>query len=318
MRAFVTGAKGFVGTWLSDHLRACGDEVLLPPDGFDLTNAEVVRRSVLEAQPDCVYHLGARSHVGESWKDPAETFAVNATGTLNLLDAALACNTTPTVLVVSSSEVYGTADAGEMPLAENAQLRPVTPYAASKVAAEFLGLQAYLGTKLPVIVSRSFNHVGPGQRENFVVSAFAKRIVDAEAEGRDVLKVGNLEARRDFTDVRDVVRAYRILVEQGTPGEIYNVCSNSDISIGEIAEKLLALSGTEARLEVDPQLLRPVELPVLRGDNSKIMDSVGWKPEISIEQTLRDTLDYWHEQSRLTAGNSASLQAMPGRDARSL
>ena len=297
MKAFVTGASGFVGTWLCDHLRACGDEVVVPQVGFDLTDPDSVRHGLVEAQPDAVFHLGARSHVGESWQEPAGTFKVNATGTLHVLDAALACDAPPTVLLVSSSEVYGTVSQDEVPVSEGSALRPVTPYAASKVAAEYLGVQAYLGTKLPVVISRSFNHVGPGQAPNFAVSAFAKRIVDAKAQNKKSLAVGNLDARRDFTDVRDVVRAYRMLVERGTPGEVYNVCSNKDVSIGEIADSLLRLSGIDARFEVDPSLLRPVELPLLTGDNSKIVESIGWRPEISLDQTLRDTLDYWHQRS---------------------
>lgn len=297
MKAFLTGANGFVGNWLSRHLDACGDEVVPAPEGFDVTDPESVRRAVIDAQPDVLFHLAAQSHVGESWKNPARTFAVNATGTLHVLDAALACDEPPRVLVISSSEVYGNVKEADLPLTESSPLAPVTPYASSKVAGEYLGLQAYLGTKLPVIRTRSFNHVGPGQAPNFLVSALAQRIVKAEREGQTTLAVGNLEARRDYTDVRDVVRAYRLLAEKGTPGAVYNVCSGSDMAVSAVADRLLALSSAKLQLTVDPDLVRPVELPALRGDNSSLRQATGWSPEITLDQTLADVLRYWREQS---------------------
>lgn len=295
MKAFITGANGFVGNWLQRHLDACGDDVVAASDTFDLKAPDSVHREITEAQPDVVYHLAARSHVGESWKDPAGTFAVNATGTLHVLDAALSCDTTPTVVLISSSEVYGTVTPDELPLTESSPLRPVTPYASSKIAAEFLGLQAYLGTKVPVIRARSFNHVGPGQAANFVVSALAKRIVEAGRSGQETLAVGNLDARRDFLDVRDVVRAYRLMAEKGTPGEVYNVCSGTDISIQELVDRLLALAKSKATLTVDPALVRAVELPVLRGSSEALRKATGWAPEISLDQTLADTLRHWQQ-----------------------
>ncbi len=296
MKAFVTGANGFVGHWLIRHLEASGDEVVSPPDGFDVTDPSSVRSAVIEAEPDAVFHLAALSHVGESWKDPARTFAVNATGTLHVLDAALACDQKPKVLVVSSAEVYGNVAEADLPLTEGRPLAPVTPYAVSKVSAEYLGIQAYLGTKLPVIRARSFNHVGPGQLPNFVVPALARRIVLAQQKGETELAVGSLEARRDFTDVRDVVRAYRLLVEKGTPGEVYNVCSGKDLAVSHLAERLLSLSGAQLDLVVDPELVRPVELPVLRGDSTKLREATGWAPDIKLDQTLADVLRYWREQ----------------------
>lgn len=296
MKAFITGSQGFVGTWLRRHLEACGDEVVVAPEGFDVTDPATVRRAVVESQPDALFHLAARSHVGESWKNPAGTFNVNANGTLHVLDAALACDQPPTVLVVSSSEVYGNVSDHQLPLSEDEPLRPVTPYAASKVSAEFLALQAYLGTKLPVMCTRSFNHVGPGQAPNFVVSALAQRIVKAQSSGQKELAVGNLTARRDYTDVRDVVRAYRLLIEKGTPGEIYNVCSGQDFAVQHLADRLLALSGADMTLTIDPDLVRPVELPVLKGDNTKVVKATGWSPEIGLDQTLSDVLRYWREQ----------------------
>ncbi len=297
MKAFITGANGFVGNWLTQHLTGCGDEVVPASDRFDLTDHETVRHDILEAQPEVLFHLAAQSHVGESWKNPARTFTVNATGTLHVLDAALACDTPPTVVLISSSEVYGNVKEHQLPLTEETSLAPVTPYASSKVAAEYLGVQAYLGTKLPVIRTRSFNHVGPGQAPNFVVSALAQRIVKAGRSGDRQLAVGNLDARRDYTDVRDVVRAYRLLAERGTPGQVYNVCSGKDMAVSHLADRMLALSGAKLELTVDPDLVRPVEVPVLRGDSAKLKETTGWQPEISLDQTLADVLRYWQEQS---------------------
>jgi len=296
VRTFVTGSGGFVGQWLCRHLDACGDDVIEASETFDVTDPEGVRKVIIAAQPEVLIHLAARSHVGESWKNPVATFETNATGTLHVLDAALACDQPPTVLLISSAEVYGNVQEHQLPLKEAEPLAPVTPYASSKVAAEFLGLQAFLGTKLPVIRTRSFNHVGPGQAPNFVISALAQRIVNAERSGDSELRVGNLEARRDFTDVRDVVRAYRLLVEHGRAGEVYNVCSGRDRSVSYVAGRLLALSGAKLELVVDADLVRPVELPVLRGDNLAIRQVTGWSPEIDLDQTLSDVLRYWREQ----------------------
>jgi GDP-4-dehydro-6-deoxy-D-mannose reductase len=188
-----------------------------------------------------------------------------------------------------------------LPITEETPLRPVTPYAASKVAAEFLGVQAHLGHGLPVIRVRAFNHVGPAQSGAFVVSDLARRIAEAERDGAKVLRVGNLTPRRDFTDVRDVVRAYRLLVEHGEAGEVYNVCSGRAIAIDELAHRLLALAGVELVLETDPELVRPVDVPVLLGDPSRVHDTVGWTPGIPLDDTLRDVLEEWRGRVGATA-----------------
>ena len=184
--------------------------------------------------PDAVYHLAGLAHVGGSWDAPDRYFRVNALGTLSVLEAARRCATPPRVLVVSSAEVYGAVRAEQLPVDEDAPMLPRSPYASSKAAAELVAVQAYLGRGLPVIRARPFNHVGPGQDPGFVVPAVARRIVEASRDGRTTLPVGNLTARRDLTDVRDVVRAYRLLVELGSPGQVYNVCSGADVSIEEI------------------------------------------------------------------------------------
>src|SRR5690606_23288546 len=197
------------------------------------------------------------------------------------------------VLAVSSADVYGIVTPDELPLTEDSPLRPASPYAASKVAADYLGLQAWLGRGLPVMRVRAFNHLGPGQTDKFVAPALASRVARAERDGGEVITVGDLSARRDFTDVRDVVRAYRLLMERGEPGEVYNVCSGVGVAVPDVAARLVARSRVPLRVEVDQALLRPVELPVLRGSHDRLTDATGWEPEISIDQTLTDLLEDW-------------------------
>ncbi|MDQ1372845.1 MAG: GDP-4-dehydro-6-deoxy-D-mannose reductase, partial [Actinomycetota bacterium] len=296
MRAFLTGGQGFVGTWLVRHLEEQGDEVTAPGPDVDITDAEALAAAVADARPEAIYHLAALANVSESWQDPVGTFEVNATGTLHLLEAARRVDPYPRVLLVCSAEVYGSVDPHRMPIVEDTPLRPVTPYAASKVAAEFLGMQAHLAYGLPVLRVRAFNHVGPSQAGSFVVSDLARGIAEAERNGTGVLRAGNLAAKRDFTDVRDVVRAYRLLVERGTAGEVYNVCSGRAVGVEELARRLLALAGVELTLETDPALARPVDVPVLYGDPTRVREAVGWEPVIALDDTLRDVLAEWRER----------------------
>lgn len=294
-RALVTGSAGFVGHHLVAHLRANGDDVVecdRSVDGLDITDGEAVTRLVAEVRPDVVYHLAGWADVGGSWQAPVQAFRANAEGTLNVLSAANDAGV-GRVLAVSSADVYGIVSPDELPLTEDSPLRPASPYAASKVAADYLGLQAWLGRGLPVLRVRAFNHLGPGQTDRFVAPALASRIARAERDGGDVLTVGDLSARRDFTDVRDVVRAYRLLVEQGEPGEVYNVCSGTDLAVQDIADRLVAQARVPLLLEVDPSLLRPVELPVLRGSHDRLTAATGWQPEIPIDRTLTDLLEDW-------------------------
>ena len=290
MRAFITGGGGFVGHWLRTHLESLGDDVTSVDMDVDITDPLAVRAAVTGAAPEAVYHLAAVSNVGESWDAPARTFAVNAVGTLHLLEAVKVLPSPPTVLLVCSSEVYGRVEPGDLPLGEDAPLRPVSPYAASKVAAEFLGLQAFLAHKLPVIRVRAFNHIGPGQAPSFVVASLARQIVEAQRAGQRSISVGNLSPHRDFTDVRDVVRAYRLLVEGGVPGEVYNVCSGDSVAIEDLARRMLALAGADLSLEVDPDRVRAVEMPTLCGDPGRLRAATGWIPEYSLDQTLADVL----------------------------
>jgi GDP-4-dehydro-6-deoxy-D-mannose reductase len=295
VRALVTGAHGFVGPYLTAHLESAGDEVVgLGPD-VDITDGVAIRSAIAAAEPDAVYHLAAASHVGSSWSAPVEVLRVNAEGTLNLLLAAEAAGA-PRVLVVGSAEEYGIVDPSALPLAETAPLRPVTPYGASKVAAEVIGLQAFLGRGLPVVLARPFNHLGPGQSDRLVASTLAHQVARNERDGTDVIMAGDLTPRRDFSDVRDVVRAYRLLVERGEPGEAYNVCSGVAVPVSEVADALVAQARHPMRIELDPARLRPVELPALQGDPSKLRAATGWVPEIPLERTLADLLAWWRDR----------------------
>ena len=291
MRAFVTGGHGFVGTWLRRHLLAAGDDVVAPGQGFDVTDPVTLRPLMADARPDAVYHLAALAHVGRSWEEPEEFLRVNALGTLHVLEAARRCAPLPRVLLVSSAEVYGPVKPDEVPLRESAPLRPASPYAASKAAAELLGVQAHLGRGVPVIRARPFNHAGPGQDPTFVVPAMGRRIVDAQRSGETTLAVGNLSPRRDITDVRDVVRAYRLLVERGEPGEVYNVCSGRDVAIEDLVSRMLELAHADLEVKTDPALLRPADVPVLRGDPSRLRAATGWEPEVPLDETLVSVLE---------------------------
>jgi GDP-4-dehydro-6-deoxy-D-mannose reductase len=297
VRALITGGQGFVGHWLAAHLKDQGDDVVAIDKETDIADQGALNPVVAEAAPDVIYHLAALTHVGESWEAPAEVLRVNVLGTAAVLAAARTLRTSPRVLVVSSAEVYGTVAPDRLPITEEMPAAPVTPYAASKAAAEQVAMQAWRGYDQPVIVVRPFNHVGPGQAPIFAVSALARRIVEAKRAGLATLSVGTLSTRRDFTDVRDVVQAYRLVIDEGEPGVFYNVCSGHDVAIAEVAERLLGLAGTSLELVADPALVRPVDLPVLRGDPSKLHAVTRWTPEIPLDETLRDVLAYWEAET---------------------
>lgn len=299
MRAYLTGGGGFVGGWLAGHLRSCGDEVAALPEGVDVLDGDLLGEDLARAAPEVVYHLAALTHVGRSWDEPRETFSVNALGTLAVLEAARRLDPAPAVLLVSSAEVYGRGDG--TPIGEDAPLWPVTPYAASKVAAEFLGLQAFAGRGLRVVRARPFNHVGPGQSDSFVVAALARRVAEAELAGGGAVRVGNLTPRRDFADVRDVVRAYRLLAVAGAGGEVYNVCTGRALAVSELLDRLVALASCPVDVVEDPSLTRPVDVPVLVGDPSKLARLTGWAPEITLDETLSDVLVHWRSFLRKTS-----------------
>lgn len=298
MRALVTGAGGFVGGHLVRHLAERGDEVVeleRTVDGIDIADAEPLTEAVMAAKPEAVYHLAGASDVGGSWSAPRETFLANALGTLNVLEAARSAGA-ERVLAVTSADVYGRVTEDELPLGEDQPLRPVSPYAASKVAADALAQQAWLGHRLPVVRVRAFNHLGPGQSDRFLAPSLAARIARNERDGGDDVPIGNMTPLRDMTDVRDVVRAYRLLVEHGEPGGVYNVCRGVAVAVKEIAEELLGMAARPMHLVSDPALQRPVDIPVLVGDNRALRRATGWEPTIPLGETLADVLADWRER----------------------
>lgn len=298
MRALVTGAGGFVGRHLVRELEAHGDDIVQTErlaDGVDITDFPAIIRVVTDAAPEAVYHLAGAADVGGSWASPHETFEANAIGTLNVLEASRRAGV-ERVLAVTSADVYGRVTESELPLDEDQPLRPVSPYAASKVAADALAQQAWLGYGLPVIRVRAFNHLGPGQSDKFVAPSVAARIARNERDGGDEVPIGNLTPRRDVTDVRDVVRAYRLLITDGEPGAVYNVCRGVAVSVREIAEALLAMARRPMHLVSDPGLQRPVDIPVLVGDNAALRRVTGWEPTIPLDQTLADVLADWRSR----------------------
>jgi GDP-4-dehydro-6-deoxy-D-mannose reductase len=303
MKSLITGINGFVGGWLKEHLLAEGDSVIGLPEGLDICDRKGIIDFMRSVEVDWLFHLAALTHVGQSWHDPEAFFRVNVIGTQNVTEALAESNPNAKMIYISSSEVYGQSLMGEssqnyLPINETTSIRPVTPYAASKVAAEFVALQGAFGRGLDVVIARPFNHVGPGQGEQFVVSGLAKRIVAAQIEGLDSIPVGNLDSERDFTDVRDVVRAYRSLAVAGDSAEAYNVCSGRAISIAEIAQDLIRLAGGKVLLRQDPSLMRAVEVKTSIGDSSKIAAATDWSPTISIDQTLTEILGFWRDRLR--------------------
>lgn len=287
----ITGGSGFVGTHLTAHLAQMGDEATAVDREHDVTDVDAMAKVVGASAPEVIFHLAGLSHVGESWSDPSEVLRVNVLGTACVLAAARRAAPEAVVMVVSSAEAYGLVTEAELPLTERSAVRPTSPYAASKAAAEIVALQAWRGFGQRVIVVRPFNHIGPGQAETFFVPALAKRLVEARAAGVTAIAVGSLKARRDFTDVRDVVAAYRLLALAKPVGEVFNVCSGVDVSVAEVANRLRGLAHPEARFFEDPALLRPVDIPILRGDASALRAATGWQPSVDLDTTLRDVVD---------------------------
>ncbi len=288
----MTGGTGFAGTWLCRHLIESGDEIVTNYEG-EITDAEDIRRALFAAEPEVVYHLAGQANVGKSWSEPGPTFRVNAEGTLNVVQAIAAMTdeaVVPRVLIVGSAEVYGRVAPEDMPVRENHALAPVSPYAASKLAAELVAMQAFRSNGVPVVIVRPFNHIGPGQADTFVVSAIAHRIVAAKRSSADFITVGNLESKRDFTDVRDIVAAYRLAVTAGVPGSVYNVSSGTSVSIATLAHRMVELAGGGLELRVDAQHRRAVDVPELLGDSSALRAATGWGPKLSIDDTLSDVL----------------------------
>jgi len=316
--ALITGALGFAGQHLLSELEqqtnwdliglarrhgpTRGRERIL---GCDLRDAALVGRVIDRYRPDVIFHLAAQSYVPQAIAAPGETITNNILAQVNLLEACRAASLDPVIVIVGSSEVYGHVQPDEVPLTESQPFRPVNPYAVSKIAQDMLGLQYALAHGMRIIRVRPFNHFGPGQSDRFVLSTFARQVAEAEA-GRiePVVLTGNLDAQRDFLDVRDVVRAYRLLVEHGEPGDVYNIASGVSHRVGDLLDLLISQATIPIEVRPDPARMRPSDTPILAGDAKKLRDATGWEPRYAIEQSLGDTLGYWRAEIARNADHS--------------
>lgn len=317
MRALITGITGFAGSHLADYLLAEQPEVevfgtyrwrsrtenvdhimdrihLVEADLRDYTS---IRATLHEVRPDYIFHLAAQSFVPSSWRSPVDTLSTNIEGQTHLFEAVRSVGIDPVIQIACSSEEYGLVLPEETPIKESNPLRPLSPYAVSKVTQDYLAYQYHRSYGLKAIRTRGFNHTGPRRGEPFVTSNFASQLARIEAgENEPKIRVGNLDAIRDFTDVRDMVRAYWLAVTKATPGEVYNIASGVGISIRELLDRLIALCKVPVEIEIDPERLRPSDVEILVGDNSKFCAETGWKPQIPFDQTLSDMLEYWRRK----------------------
>lgn len=291
----VTGLTGFVGAHCAQEVAAADLEL----DGrlVDLCNRQEVLEAVKSRPLVAVIHLAAQSSVPASFEDPLETYEVNFLGTLNLLLALRESGFRGRFLYVGSGDVYGVVPEAELPVSENRPLRPRNPYAVSKVAAEALCHQWSQTGPFEIVMARPFNHIGPGQSTRFAVSDFARQMdLARKGKGKEVLEVGDIDTTRDFTDVRDIVRAYKALLKAGVNGEIYNICSGIELSLREIITALGTAAGIEMQIHVDSARLRPVEQRRMRGSYERLRAHTGWEPSIPLAKTLQDILNYWHSR----------------------
>jgi GDP-4-dehydro-6-deoxy-D-mannose reductase len=316
MRLLITGITGFVGSHMAEYALAQQAQVFgsarwrsrteniehlrgkIDLIDSDLRDMASVRRLLATASPTHVIHLAAQSFVGTSWHTPAETLATNVGCQVNLLEGIRELGVVPRFLVIGTSEEYGLVHPDEVPIKETNPLRPLSPYAVSKVAQDLMGFQYYRSYGLPIIRTRAFNHEGPRRGEVFVTSNFAKQVAEIEAGRREpIIFVGDLTPRRDYSDVRDIVRAYWMLLERGEPGEVYNVCSGKSWAIQQVLDFFLEQARTKGiTVKTAPERLRPSDVMLLEGDPSKIRAAVGWKVDIRFERTLVDLLDYWRKR----------------------
>ncbi len=317
MKALITGVTGFAGSHLADYLLAHHREVevfgtrrwrsrmeniahiddRLTLIETDLGDYNSVYRALEAVRPEYIFHLAAQSFVPASWNAPAATFNTNVVGQTNIFEAVRALELDPTIQIACSSEEYGLVHPHETPIKEDNPLRPLSPYAVSKVAQDLLGYQYHQSYGIKAIRTRGFNHTGPRRGEVFVTSNFAAQLARIKAgRAEPVIEVGNLDAKRDFTDVRDTVRAYWLAVTKAKPGEVYNIASGKAITIRELLDRLIVLTGVEVEVRQDPTRMRPSDVEILLGDASKFRADTGWEPQIPFDQTLKDTVEYWAER----------------------
>jgi GDP-4-dehydro-6-deoxy-D-mannose reductase len=313
-KAFITGIAGFVGSHLAELLLKRGftvygllrsrssrnhiDPIInkLHLEDADILDSHSIYTTISRIKPDYIFHLAAQSFVPTSWVSPSITLEVNIVGSANLFEAVRMANIDPVIQIACSSEEYGLVKPKEIPIKETNPLRPLSPYAVSKVAMDYLGYQYYQSYKVRIVRTRGFNHTGPRRGDTFAESNFAKQIALIEKGKQEpVIHVGNLDASRDYTDVRDMVRAYVLAVEKCDPGEVYNICSGSTIKISEMLKTLLSMTKTKVDIRQDPARMRPSDVPVLLGDNSKFVRKTGWKTDIPFKNTLEDLLNYWRQ-----------------------
>ena len=313
-KVLITGATGFVGQHLTDYLyskkeyelfgiyrsesgptNSVSQKTAITLEKVDLLDAEKTSNFITFVKPDQIYHLAGLPSAAESFNTPGLSITSNILAELSVLESLKNNKMTNTrVLAISTAEVYGMITAKDLPIDENTELRPVNPYAVSKIAQDYLGLQYQLSYGLDIVRVRPFNHIGPNQKDSFAIPAFAKQIAQIEkGQQEPVLKVGNLTAKRDFTDVRDIVRGYTFLMDKGKTGDIYNIGSGKSRSTKDLLDLLLSFTDQEITVEEDPEKVRPIEVADVYCDYAKLNSITGWSPEISIEQTLKDTLDYW-------------------------
>lgn len=304
-RLLVSGLDGFVGRTVAQEL--CDEvwqrhfELVLPKTAIELRDRNSLESAIKNTRPDCVLHLAGQSFVPISVKDPLATYEVNFLGTLNFLEALKSCGFNGRFLYVSSGDVYGWVSPDALPVNEEYPLKPRNPYSVSKASAELLCMQWTLAHDFDIVVARPFNHVGAGQAEWFVVSDFAKQIIEIKLGRHEPeIRVGSIDVTRDFTDVRDVVRAYLMLLVGGEAGEIYNVCSGREQFIRDVLKTLLEISGVECQVVIDPARVRPREQTRMLGSFEKLRRKVGWVPQVEMRQSLSDVLNYW--ESRLKNG----------------
>jgi GDP-4-dehydro-6-deoxy-D-mannose reductase len=321
LRALITGATGFAGSHLAEYLLAHTDLEVWGTDISsnerniahikndlefvvgDMSEPDTTSRILSEIRPDYIFHLAAQAFVPLSWSDPWDTLANNIRAELNILQTLVDTGARPRVMVAGSADEYGMIRSDELPITETTPLRPYNPYAVSKIAQDMLGYQYFASHDLPVVRVRPFNHIGPRQSPAFVSSDFAKQIAEIEQGYREPrLAVGNLDARRDFTDVRDMVRAYFLALEQGEPGEVYNLGAEHASSIQQVLDLLLRMSDAEIEVVQDTSRLRPTDVPVVVSDCSKFRQQTGWRAMVTLEDSLRDILDYWRGRVREDQG----------------